>query len=231
MKMGSRMTPCCLESGSAWVRRGHSAGLPSRKLVLSTSRKGSVRTVCHTHDAHRSLRARAEQVPRRSATDSPLCPPTSFIDPARMRREGKLQAQVKSSPEVGGREFQNPVSATGSERETQPSPHLWEPHAQGPMPACGEKHCACQRERVQRCAQPLRHCRTPPESRKRAFSRRWTSSREHGPCGAAGGPGSTHRPPSGNSNRYLGPHLAEHVDQGMPLTWFHFPRWGRTGRG
>lgn len=173
-----------------------------------------------------------EQVPRRSShRHSPLVPPTSFIDPVRMHSEVKLQAQVKSNPgSWGNRHPESSVPATGSERETQP-PHIpWEPHSQGPMPACGEKHCACQRERVQRCAQPLRHCRTPPERRAGPLPE-VDILLGAPPLWAAEGPGSTHRPPSGNSNRYLGPHLAEHVDQGMPLTWFHFPRWGRTGRG
>ena len=79
MKMGSRMTPCCPESGSAWVQRGHSAGLPSRKLVLSTSRKGSVRMVCHTHDAHHSLRLCARVGPQEKQPPTlPACPPIIY---------------------------------------------------------------------------------------------------------------------------------------------------------
>lgn len=55
---------------------GHSPGLPSRKLALSTSRKGSVRTVRHTHDAHHSTRLRARAGPQEKLSPTlPACPP------------------------------------------------------------------------------------------------------------------------------------------------------------
>lgn len=96
-------------------------------------------------------------------------------------------------------------------------------------PACGEEHCVCQQEQAQRRARPLRRCRTPPGRRVGPLPEVDILPGAR-PLWAPGGPGSIHRPPSGSSTWYLGPHLAEHVDRGTPLTWFHFlGRGGQAG--
>lgn len=121
MKMGSRMTPCCPERGSAWVRAGTVLDCLHGSWHFPQAGKG----VCGpsvTRTMPTTVRGSApEQVPRRSFHQhSPRVPPTSFTDPVRRHSEVKLQAQVKSNPGSCGKRHPEPsVSATGSEQEAQ----------------------------------------------------------------------------------------------------------------
>lgn len=185
VRMGSRMTPCCPESGSAWVRVGTVLDCLHRSWRFPQAGKGVcgwsvTRTMPTTVSG-----SVPERVPRRSFHQhSLLVPPTSFTDPVRRHSEVKLQAQVKSNPGSWGKRPPEPsVPATGSEQEAKatPQPPGSPIHRAACLPV-GRSTVSVSRN-MSRGMPSLCGAAGLLLEGERGLSRRWTSSRERGPCG------------------------------------------------